>query len=77
MTVYVIGEALPNDEFYIYGIVNNHAEAHRCIVELNQISPFVTIAYQEHKVFDDRISMLKNYEAEEAKLEAEREANRS
>ena len=77
MTVYVIGEVLLNDEFYIYGIVNNRAEAMRCSVELNQISPFVTIAYREYKVFDDRISMLKNYEAEEAKLEAEREANRS
>lgn len=70
MTVYIVGEALPNDETYIAGVFDNHAEARRLSVELSLAQPMV-YCVSPREVFSTREEFYAYQIAEEEKLKAE------
>lgn len=59
MTVYIVGEALPNDETYIVGVFDNLGEAMRLRAELtefglNRNMMGMVYGIQTHEVFSTR-----------------------
>jgi hypothetical protein len=63
-TVYIVGEALPNDSLYIAGVFNNHKEARRFSVKLNKKTGVVYMI-MPHNVFSTQKEL---YADKEAKL---------
>lgn len=68
MTVYIVGEALPNDSLYIAGVFDNHKEARRFSVKLNKKTGEVYMI-MPHNVFSTQKELSDYQKAQHQKTQ--------